>query len=84
MYCVFWMYPNQLGHFKARGQSFTDLNEAIKWCEELRQGGEARFVTMAVENPDHVGKIGVSDVLPDDYNWTKRRDATQPLGRKKE
>jgi hypothetical protein len=53
----------------------NDLTVALKICESLRNESDVRFVTMAIENPDQVGKMGVSDKLPDGYDWKKRRDS---------
>ena len=69
MYCVFWLFDGV-----AMNQEFVELTDALKKCEALRKEGVARFVTMAVENPNMVGKMGV-DVTGPDYDWTKRRDS---------
>lgn len=68
MYCVYWWHKGE-----ARGQEFEDLKLALELCEECRNAGY-RFVTMAVENPNHVGKMGVAAAGPD-YEWVKRRDS---------
>lgn len=62
----------------ARSKEFEDMTEALKHSQWLRNEN-FRFVTMASENSDQVGKMGVDAVvdgkLPDgtDYTWKKRR-----------
>ena len=53
------------------------LGEALNFQQELRQHPGNRFIAMASENPNMVGKFGVSDPSPD-YNWTKRRYNERP------
>ncbi len=81
MYCVFWMYPDEKwGGLRPCCQLEPELMAAVKLCETLRSDPEVRFVTMTMEDPNNVGKMGVADVGPD-YNWTKRRVIA--TGRKK-
>ena len=66
MYCVYAMGP--------MGPEATELKglaEALKLAEVLRAGG-FKYVTMAHENPNMVGKQGVAAPSVD-YNWLKRR-----------
>lgn len=68
MYCVYWVEEDQ-----PQAQMFgsDEMSHAVTYTEEKRKGG-FKFVSMAYENPDMVGKQGV-DVTGPDYNWTKRR-----------
>lgn len=66
MYCVYAMGP--------MGPEATELKglaEALKLAEVLRAGG-FKYVTMAHESPDMVGKQGVASPAAD-YHWPKRR-----------
>jgi hypothetical protein len=53
-----------------------ELTEALHFCEELRTdrraGEPISFITMASEDPNAVGEQGVSDKLPEGYDWTKQ------------
>ena len=49
-----------------------DMTAALNFMETLRNDVENHFISMAVENPDSVGKQGV-DVTGPDYCWKKRR-----------
>lgn len=68
MYMVFWFDGE-----KPQSQPFPSdaLSLAVTACEEKRRAGH-RFVTMAVEDHNHVGKMGVAETGPD-YDWKKRR-----------
>lgn len=63
-------------------QELPTLTQALK-CAELHRRQGMRFVTMACENVDQVGKLGVDSVengnTPDgvEYSWVKRRDGGQ-------
>ena len=70
MYCVYW-FNDKIGFPDC--QIWDDLTDALKFCELQRVAGY-KFVTMAIENPNMVGKMGVADV-DDNYDWVKRRDA---------
>jgi hypothetical protein len=54
----------------------NELNEALKFSEGLRAkrraGEKITFITMASEDPNCVGEQGVSDKLPEGYDWTKQ------------
>lgn len=71
---VFWSDHSGL----ACSEEFVDMAVALKHSQMLRNEN-FRFVTMAIENPDQVGKMGVDAVvdgkLPNgtDYTWKKRR-----------
>ncbi len=73
MYCVYWMLRHDAG-WVSNHQIEDDLTTALQLCAHLRKEPDVRFVTMAVENPNMVGKMGV-DVTGPDYDWVKRRDA---------
>ena len=66
-YCVFWR--NESGDPDSK--LHDEMVPALAHCEQLRNSGN-RFVTMAYENTDMVGKQGV-DVTGPDYDWKKRR-----------
>jgi hypothetical protein len=74
MYAVYWLENNQPQH-----QVFdtVQITETLKFTEMLRlrqRNGEAvAFVTFCSENPNSVGLAGVSDKLPEGYDWKKRR-----------
>lgn len=61
-----------------RGKTFlqTELSQAVQYCESLRQrrrtGERLSFITMQGEDPNSVGEQGVSDKLPEGYDWTKQ------------
>ena len=74
MYKVYWTEDGS-----PLGKEFGDseMSQALTFTQELRNlqyGGEVdiKFVTMAVENPNMVGKQGY-DVTGPDYDWKKRR-----------
>jgi hypothetical protein len=56
------------------GLEISDLNAAIEMCAAMRKAGTYRFVTMTVEDENHVGKMGVTEV-DETYDWVKRRDS---------
>jgi len=68
MYCVYWVEENQ-----PQAQMFgsNEMAHAVTYTEEKRKGG-FKFVSMAYENPDMVGKQGVASPAAD-YHWPKRR-----------
>lgn len=68
MYKVYWTNPH---NNESYGRNLDTLREALDECKMLRDSGRS-FVTMVSENPDSVGKPGVTDVGPD-YDWKKRR-----------
>lgn len=65
---VYWASPDN-GH--ACSQDFTDMTEALRQTQMLRDIGR-RFVTMCSEQADMVGEYGVRETGPD-YDWRKRR-----------
>ena len=74
MYQVFFIDPFS----EAGAVECATLDQALKWANELRANGN-RFVTIASENPNSVGRPGVDSIedgqLPDGtvYTWRKRR-----------
>ncbi len=64
-------------------QETDNLVTALRITKEMRDAGY-RFVTMASENPQHVGKAGVDTIAdgktPDgqDYDWSKAGRAGKP------
>jgi hypothetical protein len=71
--------------FSEFGQN--ELTKALAHCEALRTPAEGTFIShvcIQSELPDSVGKAGVSDKLPEDYSWYKRRiDPKIELGRER-
>ena len=67
-----------------QSQSFpgTDIGPALKHCESLRQlaraGQPIAHVCLSTDVEDNVTLPGVSDTLPEDYSWVKRRPVFQP------
>ena len=76
-FMVYWTEA----HFGARSQLFTisQMSEALNFMSELRKKEGVEFVTFIQQNPDCVGKPGVTafnglqadGVTP--YDWKKRR-----------
>ena len=68
---------------QAHSHDTESLTEALSFSEAKRKEGN-HFVTMVSENPNSVGKAGVSAVvdrkLPDgsDYDWSKASRAGRP------
>jgi hypothetical protein len=73
MYRVFWL---ELDEARSEGFGSDALATALAFAEALRRrqraGDAVAFVTLASENPDHVGRPGVDDPAAD-YAWVKRR-----------
>jgi len=75
MYRVY--YTNE--HGEARAYNEDTLEAALATAEGLRRNVRNRFVTMASEDPNSIGKPGVDSVedgvLPNGelYTWKKRR-----------
>lgn len=60
------------------------MTDALTFMEELRCRAVVdglSFITMSSENPNSVGKAGVSEVNSD-YSWTKRRNNRPGLRKK--
>lgn len=67
VYCM-----DEDGYPRAKGLNSSELGDALKEAEALRKAG-FRHVCISTELEDSVGKPGVNDVLPADYDWKKRR-----------
>jgi len=79
-YVVYWIgAPNGLGVRGSYHQHFKtdEMVKALNLMEVLRKAGML-YVGMVAENPDSVGKPGVSDKLPEDYSWTKQHRGDGP------
>lgn len=54
----------------------SQMVEALHFSEQLRcrqrAGERISFITIASEHPDAVGEQGVSDKLPNGYDWSKQ------------
>ena len=67
-------------------QETSNLVTALRLTNEMRSAGYT-FVTMASENPQQVGKLGVDAIVdgktPDghDYDWSKADRAGKPRAR---
>lgn len=73
MHCVYWLEAGEARH---RMFASASLGEALAWAEALRArrrgGAPVGWVTIASEDPGHVGEAGVADPRAD-YDWVKRR-----------
>lgn len=67
---VYWL-DIQLG-CQMRELSSLELLPALALAEQLRKAGH-RHVSISSAYENLVGKVGVSDVLPEGYDWKKRR-----------
>jgi hypothetical protein len=72
-FIVYWVIISD-GEFCPRHAHFTmqGMNDALKFANDLRNNTDAFYVTFVSQNPDMVGKVGVSDKLPEDYSWSKQ------------
>lgn len=74
MFKVYWTNADN----QPCSDDFVIMTEALSLAESLRSKGY-RFVTMASENPDSIGRSGVDSIvdgrLPggEEYTWRKRR-----------
>ena len=78
---VYWTSPTGDG---ATSSWFDSMTEALAFMQFLRRdSSENKFISMASESADNVGKMGVDSVVdgkcPDgvEYSWVKRRDGGQ-------
>ena len=55
-----------------RHYEMHEMTEALSFVEVLRKNPDVAYVTFVSQNPDSVGKPGVSDKLPEDYSWSKQ------------
>lgn len=67
---VFWISSPGIPFVAHYGDA--ELSLALSKCEELRKEG-MQHVCISSQYSDNVGKAGVSDKLPEGYNWKKRR-----------
>lgn len=80
MHRVFWIEDDG-----PRSEAFGSdaLSAALAFAEALRRrrrdGESVSFVTIASEDPAHVGEAGVADP-PADYDWVKRRRPSRRPG----
>lgn len=79
MFKIYWTDHNNQVH----GEEASEIVQALQITKEKRDAGYT-FVTMANENPQHVGKQGVDTIVdgktPDgeDYDWSKAGRAGKP------
>ncbi len=82
MTTLFKIYWTDHDH-QACAQDATEIVQALQITQAKRDAGY-RFVTMASENTQHVGKPGVDTIVdgktPDgeDYDWSKAGRAGKP------
>lgn len=71
-FLVYWLHNNasQHQHF-----DMDKMLDALTFMESLRNTEGNEFVGMVSQNPNSVGKSGVSDKLPSDYSWSKQHRA---------
>ena len=50
----------------------SEMTEALNFMQSIRDAAGYEFVGMVSQNPNSIGKPGVSDVLPEDYSWSKQ------------
>ena len=71
---VFWVESGQSRH---EGFAGADILPAMSLVETLRRrkhaGEPVSHVCLSTDLPGNVTEPGVSDKLPDGYDWTKRR-----------
>lgn len=67
---VYWFDRTHGAQMRELGSA--ELLEALKLAEILRKN-DHRHVCISSELEDSVGKPGVNDVLPEGYDWKKRR-----------
>lgn len=84
MFVVYWTaIEDDQPTPNSKGFPTTELVAAIKFAETLRArrraGEKLAFIVMASEHPDCVGEQGVSDILPDGYDWSKQHRGGPPL-----
>ena len=79
MFKIYWTDNNNQVH----GQEASEIVQALQITKDKRDAGYTS-VTMANENPQHVGKQGVDTIVdgktPDgeDYDWSKAGRAGKP------
>ncbi|WP_119155069.1 hypothetical protein [Caldimonas tepidiphila] len=78
---VFWLAPADdepgapAGLLRPQARAFgsSELSQALAHCESLRRAG-MRHVAISSEPDESVTLPGVSDALPEGYDWKKRRE----------
>jgi hypothetical protein len=71
-FMVFWIYE---GMPKNQHFPMEQMSLALNFMEMLRADSKFTFITFVSQNPQSVGKPGVSDKLPEDYSWSKQHRA---------
>jgi hypothetical protein len=82
-FIVYWIgVPNGSGIRDSYHRHFemSEMTDALKFMETLRETDELWYVGMVSQNPNSVGKPGVSDKLPDDYSWSKQHRSDAVTG----
>lgn len=84
-YMVYWTNSDGVWseHFWGQGRppALSAMNRALAKCEELRKDPANKFITMASESDENIGKAGVTSIedgkTPDgeDYTWSKQHRA---------
>lgn len=77
---IFWLEDGMPRHMKYIS---SEMGASMKLMEALRQnaaaGSDICHVCMSTEFENSIGKAGVSDALPADYDWSKQHRAN-PFG----
>ncbi len=71
-YMVFWIFE---GQSKCQHFPMEQMSMALNFMGMLRANEAYSYVTFVSQNPQSVGKPGVSDKLPEDYSWSKQHRA---------
>ena len=69
MYKVYWTTNTGA----VQGQEMSELVAALNRTQELRNGGDASFVTIIAEDINCTSKPGAVVMNREDYHWRKRR-----------
>lgn len=83
MYAVYWTeYQTDVKSGVAQSRVFDStvpIAEVLSFTESLRkarrEGARYALISMQSENIDCVGEQGVSDKLPEGYDWSKQHRA---------
>lgn len=71
------MFPAITEQPMCRTFQSNEISAALALMEDLRKrrrsGEKLSFIGFVSEDPNSVGEPGVSDKLPDGYDWKKRR-----------
>jgi hypothetical protein len=81
-FMVYWTQTSDnVGSPHSMHFTMAEMTAALAHVATLRELPEVSFVTFVSQNPDSVGKPGVSDKLPEDYSWSKQHRAGTERGK---